>query len=155
MSPAAFTLLSMAFEHYERTSDKAFSYQFKNADDMIRSITGADQLYEDGYIDNVSDNVISSHVSIVPVTPSPLILLTPESNTCVPIGKLKVNTCTCHSLSKKHSERYGAKSMPFRVLNFSNSKSQNSSFCFFSGNSGSIELANSTKSIIAPCPFLS
>ena len=70
MSPAAFTLLSMAFEHYERTSDKAFSYQFKNADDMIRSITGADQLYEDGYIDIVSDNVIFSHVSIVPVIPN-------------------------------------------------------------------------------------
>lgn len=69
MSPIAIKLLSLAYEHYEKTSDKTFSYQFKNADDMIQSVTGADQLYEDGYIDNVSDNVTSSHVSIVPVTP--------------------------------------------------------------------------------------
>lgn len=69
MSPNALKLLSMAYEHYLKTYDRYFSYQFRNSDEMICSITGAGQLYEDGYIDNVSDNVTSSRVSIVPVMP--------------------------------------------------------------------------------------
>lgn len=69
MSPNALKLLSMAYENYLKTYDRYFSYQFRNNDEMIRSIAGASQLYEDSYIDNVSDNVTSSHVSIVPVIP--------------------------------------------------------------------------------------
>ena len=64
MSPIALKLLSASYENYEKTSDKAFSYQFKNADDMFYSVEAARQLNEDGYIENVSDFVFESSFSI-------------------------------------------------------------------------------------------
>lgn len=63
MSPIAIKLLSLAYEHYEKTSDKTFSYQFKNADDMFLSTEAANQLYEGGYIANVSDFVFEDSIS--------------------------------------------------------------------------------------------
>lgn len=69
MSPAAFELLSKAYEHYLKSYDRHFSYQFKNGNDLFYSINGAQQLDRDGYIDNVSDNVYSSQISIVPLDP--------------------------------------------------------------------------------------
>lgn len=63
MSPITIKLLSLAYEHYENTSDKTFSYQFKNADDMFLLTEAANQLYEDGYIDNVSDFVFEDSIS--------------------------------------------------------------------------------------------
>lgn len=64
MSPIALKLLTLAYENYEKTSNKAFSYQFKNADDMFYSTEAAQQLYDDGYIENVSDFVFETSVSI-------------------------------------------------------------------------------------------
>ena len=63
MSPIAIKLLSLAYEHYEKTSDKTFSYQFKNADDLLPSPEAANQLSEDGYIANVSDFVFEDSIS--------------------------------------------------------------------------------------------
>ncbi len=69
MSPAAYELLAKAYDHYLEDQDRHFSYLFKNGDDLFYSINGAQQLDRDGYIDNVSDAVYSSQVSIVPPEP--------------------------------------------------------------------------------------
>ncbi len=69
MSPAALELLTKAYNHYLKTYDRHFSYLFQNGNDLFLSVSGAQQLERDGYIDNVSDNVYSSKISIVPVEP--------------------------------------------------------------------------------------
>lgn len=69
MSPAALKLLTMAYENYLKTYETYFSYQFKDSDDFINSINGANQLFENGYIDNVSDNAFSRIVNLVPLDP--------------------------------------------------------------------------------------
>ena len=69
MSPAAFKILTQAYNHYLESYDRHFSYLFKNADDLFYSVNGVLQLDEDGYIDNVSDNVYASQISIVPPEP--------------------------------------------------------------------------------------
>ncbi len=69
MSPAALELLTKAYNHYLKTYDRHFSYLFQNGNDLFFSVNGAQQLERDGYIDNVSDNVYSSKISIVPVEP--------------------------------------------------------------------------------------
>ena len=69
MSPAALDLLTKAYENYLDTYDRYFSYIFKNADDLYFSIVGAQQLCEDGYIKNASDNIFSDRISIVPLDP--------------------------------------------------------------------------------------
>ena len=47
MSPAALKLLTAAYENYLKTSKKFFSYQFRNADDLMSAVNGAQQLHED------------------------------------------------------------------------------------------------------------
>lgn len=69
MSPAAFELLTKAYEYYLKSYDRHFTYQFKNGDDLFYSINGAQQLDNNGYIDNVSDNTYSSRISIAPSDP--------------------------------------------------------------------------------------
>lgn len=71
MSPAALKLLTAAYENYLKTSKKFFffSYQFRNADDLMSAVNGAQQLHEDGYIENVSESVYARTVSIIPSEP--------------------------------------------------------------------------------------
>ena len=69
MSPAALKLLTAAYENYVKTSKKFFSYQFRNADDLMSAVNGAQQLHEDGYIENVSESVYARTVSIIPSEP--------------------------------------------------------------------------------------
>ena len=69
MSPAALKLLTAAYENYLKTSKKFFSYQFRNADDLMSAVNGAQQLHEDGYIENVSEAVYARTVSIIPSEP--------------------------------------------------------------------------------------
>lgn len=63
MSPIALELLSLAYKNYEKTFDRAYSYQFRNSNEMVHSIEAAQQLYEDGYIENVSDFIFESSIS--------------------------------------------------------------------------------------------
>ena len=67
MSPAALKLLTAAYENYLKTSKKFFSYQFRN--DLMSAVNGAQQLHEDGYIENVSESVYARTVSIIPSEP--------------------------------------------------------------------------------------
>lgn len=69
MSPAALKLLTATYENYLKTSKKFFSYQFRNADDLMSAVNGAQQLHEDGYIENVSESVYARTVSIIPSEP--------------------------------------------------------------------------------------
>jgi hypothetical protein len=69
MSPTALELLTKAYKHYLETYDHHFSYLFKNENDLYYSRNGAQQLEKEGYIDNVSDNVHSSRISIFPLDP--------------------------------------------------------------------------------------
>lgn len=63
MSPIALSLLSKAYKHYEQTLDVEFSYQPKNADDLFYSTEAACQLYDNGYIKDVSEFVFSDSIS--------------------------------------------------------------------------------------------
>ena len=56
-------------ENYLKTSKKFFSYQFRNADDLLSAVNGAHQFHEDGYIENVSESVYARTVSIIPSEP--------------------------------------------------------------------------------------
>lgn len=64
MSPIALKLLSSAYNFYQKTNSRTFSYQFKNSDDMFYSIEAAQQLFDDGYIENVSDFVFEDSIDI-------------------------------------------------------------------------------------------
>lgn len=68
MSPAAFKVLSAAYDNYKRTGDLYFSYQAKNADDWRDSIEVVQQLASDGYIDEVSDFVFARPIVANPLS---------------------------------------------------------------------------------------
>lgn len=63
MSPVALRLLQMAYKHYQETGERSFSYQYKKGNDMFYGIEAANQLYDDGYIDDVSDFVFEDSYS--------------------------------------------------------------------------------------------
>ncbi len=63
MSPIALVLLEKAYSHYQKTFDRTFSYQCKNANDMFNSTEATCQLYEYGYIENVSDFVFEDSIT--------------------------------------------------------------------------------------------
>lgn len=58
--PNNIKLLTMAYEHYEKTSDITFSYAFRSMKDWFYMLDAAQQLYDYGYITNVSDSVFET-----------------------------------------------------------------------------------------------
>ena len=64
MSPIALKYLKYAFEHYLQTSNKDYSYRFSDANDMFNAICAVRQLYEYGYIDNVSEYTIKEPITV-------------------------------------------------------------------------------------------
>lgn len=64
MSPIALKLLSSAYEQYLKSGSKSCSYRYKSSDDMFYSTDAALQLYDDGFITDVSAFVFDDEVSI-------------------------------------------------------------------------------------------
>lgn len=63
MSPIAYQLLSKAYEHYLQTSNPVYSHHSPNGDDRYFSTEAAIELYEDGYIKNLSPWVLEDEMN--------------------------------------------------------------------------------------------
>ena len=71
MSPIALKVLSSAYDSYQKNRDFYVSIQPKNPSEWYDTVIGARQLAQSGYIDEVSDFVLSSPISAditIPIT---------------------------------------------------------------------------------------
>ncbi|MBD5151287.1 MAG: hypothetical protein HDT16_02055 [Oscillibacter sp.] len=68
MSPAAFMVLSSAYEKYMKTRDHSFSCQ-PSGTDLSNLISGIKQLATDGYIEEVPDFVFETPTRLDPTRP--------------------------------------------------------------------------------------
>lgn len=68
MSPAELTLLTEAYENYQKTGNKHFTVIPKNSEYLLFVINSVPDLQERGYITNVSDNLLNEDsISLVPL----------------------------------------------------------------------------------------
>lgn len=58
-------LLTDSYIHYLQTSDRHFVYEAHNGDELLQGIAAGRQLYEDGYITNISDNIFALDIDTV------------------------------------------------------------------------------------------
>ena len=58
MTPAALALLAEAYEHYRKTDNMRFHIIFKNKDYLFNAISSVEELERNGYIGNLSDELI-------------------------------------------------------------------------------------------------
>lgn len=62
MSPIALKLLTKAYENYKKTGDTYFEYLIQDSESLIYDIAAVRQLYNSGYIEEVSDFVFSNNI---------------------------------------------------------------------------------------------
>lgn len=55
MSPVALKLLTDAYRQYRRTGNEYIECQFTNSNEILDIVEGSRQLFEDGYIADVSE----------------------------------------------------------------------------------------------------
>ncbi len=71
MSPIALKVLSSAYDSYQKTKDFYVSIQPESPNEWYDTVVGARQLAQSGYIDEVSDFVLTSPISAditIPIT---------------------------------------------------------------------------------------
>lgn len=63
MSPAALKLLTDAYKQYRRTGNKYIEYQIADSSEILDVVEGTRQLFEDGYIADISEFLLDTPIT--------------------------------------------------------------------------------------------